>query len=86
MGEGIREGVRHTMGKSIKIKSNHIRFGRRTYFFDVNQGSSNKKYLRITESKFEGDGKARIYNSFILFPEEVVDFQKNLTEAVGSLK
>lgn len=76
--------VRNTMGKSIKLKSSHIRFGRRTYFFDVNQGIKNK-YLRITESRFEGEGKDRIYNSFILFPQEVIDFQKNLGEAVSYL-
>ena len=74
------------MGKSTKIKSTHVRFGRRSYFFDVNQKEgSDKKYLRITESQFQGEGKERKYNSFILFAQDLADFQKNLKEAAGSL-
>jgi Protein of unknown function (DUF3276). len=55
------------MGKSTKLNSTHVRFGKRSYFFDVNQAESNKKYLKITESKFVAEGQPRIYNSFILF-------------------
>ncbi len=73
-----------TNGKSNKINSSHIRFGRRTYFFDVNE-KNDKKYLKITESKWMGEGKDRIYNSFVLFPEEVENFQKNLSEVAGYL-
>ncbi len=72
-------------GKSVKIKSAHVRFGRRTYFFDVNQAESQKKYLKITESKFQGEGKDRVYNSFLLFPEEVLTFKQNLEEIAGFL-
>ncbi len=68
-----------------QITSSHVRFGRRTYFFDVNQGQNSQKYLRITESKFMGEGKERVYNSFFLFPEELEQFQDSLNEAVGSL-
>ncbi len=74
-----------TQGKSNKIKSSHVRFGRRTYFFDVNQGQNEKKYLKITESKFMGEGKDRIYNSFLLFPEDVANFEQNLKEMAGFL-
>jgi len=73
-----------TNGKSNKINSSHVRFGRRTYFFDVNE-KNDKKYLKITESKWMGEGKDRIYNSFVLFPEEVENFQKNLSEVAGYL-
>lgn len=75
------------MGKSKidKVASSHVRFGRRTYFFDVNLTRENKKYLKITESKFVEEGKDRIYNSFILFPENVADFQKSLAEMVNNL-
>ncbi|MBI2442653.1 MAG: DUF3276 family protein [Candidatus Levybacteria bacterium] len=73
------------MAKSNTIKSSHVRFGRRTYFFDINLSANNKKYLKITESKFLGEGKDRQYNSFILFPEDVVEFEKNLKEMAGSL-
>lgn len=74
-----------TNGKSDKIRSSHVRFGRRTYFFDVNKSENEKKYLKITESKFMGEGKDRIYNSFLLFPEDLGDFQKNLQEIAGFL-
>ena len=86
LGSVYRKGVRNNMGKSNTIKSSHIRFGKRTYFFDINQKSgSEKKYLRITESQFQGEGKERKYNSFILFPEEVELFQKSLKGATVSL-
>jgi uncharacterized protein DUF3276 len=74
------------MGKSDTIKTSHIRFGKRTYFFDVNQKQgSDIKYLRITESQYQGEGKERKYNSFILFSEEVKSFQDSLNDAAGSL-
>ncbi len=74
-----------TQVKSNKIKSSHVRFGRRTYFFDVNQSANSKKYLKITESKFMGEGKDRVYNSFLLFPEDVTAFEQNLKEMADSL-
>ena len=74
-----------TKGKSNKISSSHVRFGRRTYFFDVSQAVNDKKYLKITESKWMGEGKDRIYNSFVLFPEDIENFQKNLSEVTGYL-
>ncbi|MEK7616740.1 MAG: DUF3276 family protein [Patescibacteria group bacterium] len=68
--------------KSIKpsVKSSMLRAGKRTYFFNIKVASNNKKYVTITESTFEGEGKERRYNSFLLWPENIVDFQKNLTE------
>jgi len=74
-----------TQGKSNTLKSSHVRFGRRTYFFDVVVGRNKKNYLKITESKFMGEGQKRAYNSFLLFPEDLADFQSNLKEAAGSL-
>jgi hypothetical protein len=74
-----------TNGKSNKIKSTHIRFGARTYFFDVNQAENNKKYLKITESKFNGEGKERTYNSFFLLPDDIKEFQRSLLEVSASL-
>lgn len=32
-----------------------------------------------------GEGKERIYNSFILFPEDLEGFQKNLSEITGHI-
>ncbi len=62
------------------VKSSMLRAGKRTYFFNVKVASNNKKYLTITESTFEGEGKERRYNSFLMFPESLVDFQQRLTE------
>jgi hypothetical protein len=73
------------MGKSTRVKSSHVRFGKRTFFFDVNLAKNDAKYLKITESRFVEGGKDRIYNSFILFPESVKEFQKNLEEMAGFL-
>lgn len=70
------------MDKSIKptVKSAMLRAGKRTFFFDVKLASNNKKYLKITESAYEGECKERRYNSFLLFPENITDFQQRLSE------
>ena len=75
------------MDKSIKkpIQSSMLRAGKKTYFFDVKVASNDKKYLKITESSFEGEGKTRKYNSFLIWPETIVDFQQRLTEVSGFL-
>lgn len=62
-----------------------LRSGKRTYFFDVKQTANDKKYLKITESTFEGEGKDRRYNSFLLFPDQIQNFQQRLTEISGDL-
>lgn len=70
------------MEKSIKpnVKSSMLRAGKRTFFFDVKLASNDKKYLKITESAYEGEGKERKYNSFLLWPENIAEFQTKLTE------
>lgn len=62
-----------------------LRAGKRTFFFDVKVASNSKKYLKITESSFEGEGKERRYNSFLLWPENLTDFQQRLTEVSSVL-
>ncbi len=73
------------MSTSKTLESVHIRFGRRTYFFDVKSTVDDKKFLKITESQFNGEGKDHKYNSFILFPENMPEFQKTLKKAELSL-
>ena len=76
------------MDKSIKrdaVKSSTFRISKKTFFFDVNLAANDKRYLKITESRFVEEGKDRIRNSFVLFPEEIGDFTKNLKEMVGYL-
>ncbi|MBI4035523.1 DUF3276 family protein [Candidatus Daviesbacteria bacterium] len=67
------------------VKSSMLRAGKRTFFFDVKVASNSKKYLKITESSFEGEGKERRYNSFLLWPENLTDFQQRLTEVSSVL-
>jgi hypothetical protein len=71
--------------KSTTVKSSHVRFGNRTIFFDVNVSANKQKYIKITQSRFMGEGKDRIYNSLVLFPENLGEFQKNLGEAASFL-
>lgn len=68
-----------------KVKSAKFRIGSKTFFFDVNIASNDKKYLKITESRFMGEGQDRIRNSVVLFPEDIVDFQQSLKDMVGYL-
>lgn len=69
--------------KPQSLNSLMIRAGKKTYFFDVKLSQNNKKYLKITESSFEGEGKERKYNSFLLFPDQIGEFQKKITESQG---
>lgn len=68
------------------IKSSKFRNGARTFFFDVNLASNNKKYLKITESRYVGEGEDRVRNSVVLFPENIQDFQKSLKEIIKVLQ
>lgn len=67
------------------LNSAKFRIGKRTFFFDVNLASNDSKYLRITESRFVEEGKDRVRNSVVLFPEDITDFQKNLKDMIGYL-
>jgi len=71
--------------KNSTVKSSNFRIGKRTFFFDVNIASNDSKYLRVTESRFIEEGKDRIRNSVVLFPEDVKDFQKSLKAMIGYL-
>lgn len=67
------------------VQSSVLKCGKRTYFFDVNLASNNKKYLKISESRFVSDGQDRKRNTFILFPEDAQNFQGRLNEIVSHL-
>lgn len=67
------------------VQSSILKCGKRTFFFDVNLASNNKKYLKITESRFVNEAGDRKRNSFILFPEDVLNFQQRMEEITGSL-
>lgn len=75
------------MEKSFKkpVQSSTLKCGKRTFFFDVNLASNNKKYLKITESAFVGENGERKRNTFLLFAEDVPNFQERLNEIAGHL-
>src|SRR5688500_12623437 len=64
--------VRRGMGKEVKAMaydgtsaSKQIRAGASTYFLDIEEARNGKKYLRITESRFMGEGKERERSSIV---------------------
>lgn len=68
------------------IKSSVLRCGKKTFFFDVNVASNNKRYLKVTESRLVEEGQPQKRNSVVLFPEEVVNFQSRVAEIVKFLE
>ena len=72
-------------GFNNRIKTSMVRMGAKTIFFNVNIASNNRKYLQITESRYMGEGKDRVRNSVVLFPENIEGFQKGLKEIIGYL-
>ncbi len=73
------------MEKRQPVKSSTLKCGKRTYFFDVNLSSNNRRYLKITESQFVAEGQDRKRNTFLLFPEDAQNFQTRLTEIMSHL-
>lgn len=67
------------------IKSVVLKMGAKTIFFDVNLAANDKKYLKITESRFTGEGNDRVRSSVVLFPENIEGFEKSLKEMAGYL-
>ena len=71
--------------KQTPVKSSILKMGRTTIFFDVNVAKNNRKYLKISESHFIGEGDERKRSSFVLFPEDAQNFQQRLTEITSFL-
>lgn len=65
-----------------RIKSAVLKCGNRTFFFDVNLASNQKKYLKITQSSFIEKTQERKRNSLVIFPEEVQNFKSRLNEVI----
>ncbi|MBI4009347.1 DUF3276 family protein [Candidatus Roizmanbacteria bacterium] len=59
-----------------------LKFGKRTYFFDLKTASNGSVFLKITESLFIGEGQDRRRNSLTLFKNDIDQF----IEMVNSLK
>jgi hypothetical protein len=67
------------------VKSSILKCGKRTYFFDVREASNNSKYLTITESSFGKDPNDRKRNTFLMFSDDLKNFQNRLSEISGDL-
>ena len=80
---GVRKGLK---GMKKRENSQQIRAGSRTYFLDVEKTIEGKLYLRITESRYQGEDKKRERSSIVVFPEEADKFQEAMTEMTGKLK
>ena len=68
-------------------ESRQIKAGSRTYFLDIESAKSDElKYLRITESRFHGEGKERERSSLIVFPEHAKEFAQAVSEMAAKLE
>ena len=83
----VRRGVRKEvvdMGDNQQGKQ--VRAGSKTYFLDIETTKEEgKRYLRITESRFKGEGKDRERKSIVVFPEHAQEFATAVAEIVGKL-
>src|SRR5260221_2480490 len=76
-----RKEVKLTFGGyGNKRDSVQVRDGKRTYFIDVEETDEGKPYLRITESRFTGEGKDRERNSIVIFQEKAEEFAEAITQ------
>ena len=67
------------------VQSSSLKCGKRTFFFDCYLASNSKKYLKITQSAFVGENGERRRKSFILFPQDILNFQQRVEEIKGYL-
>jgi Protein of unknown function (DUF3276) len=86
----VRKARSVTIGKEVDSMSDEkasrqIKAGSRTYFLDVETTGEGKKYLRITESRFKGEGSDRERASIIVFPENAREFSAAISEMIDKL-
>ena len=62
------------------VKSDMIRCGKRTYFFDVKVASNNDRYLKITETRLLEEGEPRKRSMVMIFPEDIDRFKSVLNQ------
>ena len=71
------------MGREPKTRM--VRAGRRTYFFDLRETQTGKKFLVMTESRWKGDGQEHQRSSIILFPDQAQEFGDAVAEMAAKL-
>jgi hypothetical protein len=62
------------------IKSETVRCGKRTYFFDVKVTQKGDKYLKITETRLMAEGEPRKRSMIMVFPEDIKSFTSVFTK------
>lgn len=67
------------------IKSKMVKAGKINYFFDVKEAKNGNKYLVITESSLQPDGKSR-RNSIMVFDNRIEDFGQAVNEMMAEVK
>ena len=80
------DDIKISSPKNKAIKSAMLKCAGKMFFFDINKASNEKKYLKITESRFVAEGEEKKRSSFVLFPEDLPNFQLRLTELAGNLR
>ena len=90
---GVRRGrVRRAKRREVDSMSNNriskqVKAGSRTYFFDIEMAKTdtNRKYLKITESRFVGEGQERERTMIVVFPEHASEFVEAMSEMAAKL-
>jgi len=57
-----------------------VRAKSKTYFVDIEKTKDGNPYLKITESRYMGEGKERERSSIIVFPEFTTELAKAISE------
>ena len=73
-----------TSQKPKTVFSRFVRTGKKSYFFDVNEGSDGHRWLSVCESRRLDDGKYARSRLFVS-PDAAIQFVSCLQETVGHL-
>ena len=65
------------------LYSTMVRSGRTTYFVDLKEAKNGNKYLSITESKINGEEKAKM--TIRVFGETIEEFRRAIDDAVAAV-
>lgn len=63
-----------------------VRAGSRTYFIDVERTADGQPYVKITESRFQGEDQQRARASIVVFPEHAKKFASAVLDVVTGLR
>ena len=80
----VRKGVGSMTNQ--QDESTSVKAGSKTYFFDLKETREGKRYLVITESRFQGEGKDHERVSIVVFPEHAQEFLVAIQQMVRKLE